>query len=454
MRRLIAPFLAAFLLAVGIGCLAKAQVGQTLWTPVLQSGFVPAPAFYVATAAGGGSDSNAGTLASPFLTLGKCQTAMQGSSGAKLTCYIRAGTYHPTGQTTCAGNILDFTSSDNGETWSYYPPDGVDTAIIDGNASSSSTGYENMFQWDNATNITVNGLQFQHSCQAAIWINGYSGGNSNGAIIKNNLIHDGYDIGVVIEGAAQNGTIANNEIYNFVASAIQAISYSGSPQGLLTGLVVSNNFTLNTCTNGIDCGAIYLNDVALSGATGEIVEVNYAVNCGASGSGKGKCYYLDDSQSNATVTGNVCTGTFFACFEINGGTNNSLTKNIGDLESVGSIDVYNAPGSGTNTYSSNILVAGSNSTQNGWGGTGSGTKVIEHNQYYAYGTPAIVTTGNPGDASPTTANPNFTCSWKYSGATTVPSGFAYPAAWGTWGPLGFTLPENWTPTPSPGSGTC
>ena len=68
------------------------------------------PGFYVAT---NGSDSNPGTLASPFATLTECQTAMQGSSTT--TCYIRTGICSVT-------SGLTFSSRDNGETWMGYPP--------------------------------------------------------------------------------------------------------------------------------------------------------------------------------------------------------------------------------------------------------------------------------------------------------------------------------------------
>src|SRR5271154_6938948 len=84
---------------------------QALWQPLALStpGAVDA-AFYVSTT---GNDSHAGTLAAPFATLAKCQTAMQASSGAKLTCYIRGGTYTPGTISGGYGNLMiDLTSSD------------------------------------------------------------------------------------------------------------------------------------------------------------------------------------------------------------------------------------------------------------------------------------------------------------------------------------------------------
>ncbi|MGB6026025.1 MAG: hypothetical protein WBG40_12585, partial [Candidatus Sulfotelmatobacter sp.] len=51
----------------------------------------PSNGFYVAP---NGNDNNPGTLAQPFATLGKAQSAMRASSSIKTT-YIRAGLYKP-----------------------------------------------------------------------------------------------------------------------------------------------------------------------------------------------------------------------------------------------------------------------------------------------------------------------------------------------------------------------
>src|SRR5690348_15438 len=98
-------------------------------------GLVPlAPGFYVAT---NGNDHNPGTLSQPFATLARAQEAMQGSSIK--TTYIRGGTYKPA---PIAGSCMNGKGSgssvqlkrgaDEGETWSVYPPDGYNSAILDG----------------------------------------------------------------------------------------------------------------------------------------------------------------------------------------------------------------------------------------------------------------------------------------------------------------------------------
>ncbi len=135
---------------------------------LIASLLLPTPAlaqFYVATSGGGGSDSNPGTLASPFLTLGKCQTAMR--AGPYKTCYIRAGTY------TMAAE-LTLTSSDNGETWAGYPGDTAQSAMIQYSGSAHL-----MFHVTGGSDITIQNLKFD---------GGASGGNntSSGAIFIEN----------------------------------------------------------------------------------------------------------------------------------------------------------------------------------------------------------------------------------------------------------------------------
>src|SRR5271170_1217832 len=99
-------------------------------------------AFYVATT---GDDTNPGTLAMPFLTLGQAQKAMRASSTIKTT-YVRAGTYKPpqAGGTCVWGNAsgssIELTSADQGETWSFYPPDGYGSAILDGQSIAGNSG--------------------------------------------------------------------------------------------------------------------------------------------------------------------------------------------------------------------------------------------------------------------------------------------------------------------------
>lgn len=102
-------------------------------------------AYYVSTATNSpaGSDSNAGTLAAPFLTLTKCQTAMQATNNIR-TCYLRAGTY-------ALASI--FTLSSN-EAFSGYPGDPFHSATLTANFANQG------IYCGGCTNIYLTNLTF------------------------------------------------------------------------------------------------------------------------------------------------------------------------------------------------------------------------------------------------------------------------------------------------------
>ncbi len=142
------------------------------------------PAFYVAK---NGSDSNDGSLASPFATLGRAQTAMQGSATLKTT-YVRAGSYQLPTITSCGGTScgLNLVAADDGETWSYYPPDGVDSADLSGGSTSNGTGLV-VAVYVSASHVTFDGLSI-HDFQ-------YAGINSQGGadhlVVEKCIFFDG-----------------------------------------------------------------------------------------------------------------------------------------------------------------------------------------------------------------------------------------------------------------------
>ena len=205
-------------------CLSLVALTSTAWRIIGGNpGSTLAAGFYVSP---GGSDSNPGTLAAPFQTLGACQTAMR--SGYKI-CYVRAGTYVlPSGG-------LSLTASDAGETYQYYPPDGLQTAILSGASLAAST--RSLQTATGATGVTINGLAFKNNTTfIVVYIQG------DGSAFTNNLI-DGADAnpwyGLDIYG--NNQLVAGNTIQNMGGSgATNAFGIHGNPTGL-THSVVKNN---------------------------------------------------------------------------------------------------------------------------------------------------------------------------------------------------------------------
>jgi len=349
------------------------------------------PAFYVSPS---GNDTNAGTLANPFLTLGRAQSAMQGSMSIKTT-YLRAGTYDVTassGTSSCYGgkgsSAIDLGPADDGETWSYYPPDGFASAAIDGGSTSATTGVACAFAANDASNLTFIGLQFQHLQYSAIYAN-----SSPSLLATDNTISDltvaVFNVGGVALHSSPSATVKNNYIHDVAYMGV------GAWGGGMSDTTISGNVVLNSCMaaaqpggndqDGGDCGAIYTWDETHA-STNILVSNNYVrdVNISSNGEGDyGGCcatgIYVDDGMSNVTVSGNVVTGIKSQCFVIHGGNDNTYTDNLCDLDDseyqrvmTYQWDSLMLPMTG-NSVVNNIIVASSTSGGTGYADDGTPT---------------------------------------------------------------------------------
>ncbi len=424
------------------------------------------PAFYVApaTASPAGSDSNPGTLAAPFLTLPKCQSAMNTSS-TKL-CYIRAGTYAPAGLNACnsRGNCaVGLTTADNGETWSYYPPDGVNTADITGGSTASGNGLWAIFFTGGATNVTFNGLKMHNFNFAAV----QSGGGS-GLTVTNSLMYNGFGIigdaslsgaqnaaAVMCYGCA-NATVSHNAVHDM---ASLGISISG---GGTNNLLYDSNVLYNTCTQIRDCGALYTQDLGTTKSTNQRMTNNYIWDgctfsgCGTGSGGWGSAIYLDDCASNWTIDHNVIrsqsgSNNLF----IHGGSNDVFKSNIVDLATQGQpilrLQTSSCPTITGNSFGSSIVI--SNGAAGGYNGTSGAVTIptdsTHKNIYWNYGSGTLSTSG---DSSPVTgSNPLLNC-YTYQVTAGSPV-FASPVNFTDlsrgWGPPNYVLPQTGTAPSQP-----
>jgi Right handed beta helix region/Abnormal spindle-like microcephaly-assoc'd, ASPM-SPD-2-Hydin len=450
------------------------------------------PAFYVAA---NGNDNNPGTLSLPFATLAKAQQAMQGSSSYKTT-YIRAGIYKPaavTGASCMNGNAsgasVDLSSADNGETWSFYPPDGYNSAIFDGQSTVGNSGGTGgngtgcAISAYNVSNITIVGLQFENYLYSAFWVNT----GSNLAFTSNvvhNLTAAAWAAGAVSTACAPGTVVKNNYMYNLAYTGTELLTRSACPEGI-SNIVVSGNVIENSCTwpavagfgndqNGGDCGAIYLDDVTTPSSTNVQVMNNYVrdVNISSGGAGdngangQGGCcavgVYLDDGTSNVTVSGNIIAGIMSGCFQINDAANDLIEGNICDLADSGYQDIviytggkHVYPMSG-NVFKNNIVISASTGSGSGFEGSSSppSPMTISNNAYYNYVGSSINSTGTGGagsDVDPVYENPQLS-GWTYSIAGASPvfnSPVVFPGIMGGWGPPGFAIPRNGTPPSCP-----
>ena len=420
-------------------------------------------AFYVAA---NGSDSNPGTLAAPFATLGHARAAME-HSATKIT-YFRAGTYHPAGDPAGDGTqALYLGSADSGETWSYYPPDGVASAIIDGGSSSASSGLQWGIYISGATDVTIDGLQLRNFANVLL----QATNGASGTQFINNVVHDNYKnsdtAGIGLWGSTPNSIVSHNYVYNTPNHGILASTCSGGCAGGMSGVVISYNVVDNTCTVSTDCGAIYIQDYASPRSTGITVTQNFVHDINPSGDGGGRGIYLDDGASNVTATRNVVAGHKYTCFNIHGGNSDIYTDNICDEQGAGdqNILVYQTSSSSSlamtgNAFSNNIVIAGGSGGGQGYSGDGApNPATIRNNLYFNYVGSSIYSGGSGGsgsDSSPVYANPQLS-TWCYTVASTSPA-FVTPISFTgikqSWGPPNFVIPTVGTPPSSPHSTGC
>jgi hypothetical protein len=421
---------------------------------------------------------------------------MQGSSTK--TTYIRAGTYQPApvADASCmngngSGSSVELRQgADDGETWSVYPPDGYNSAILDGQSTvgnSGGTGGNGTgcgFSGFNPSNITIVGLQFENYRYSALWVN--TGSNLT---FMSNVVHNvtaaAWGAGAVSTICAPGTVVKNNYMYNLAYSGTDLLTRSDCPGGI-SDIVVSGNVIENSCTwaavpgfgndqNGGDCGAIYLRDEITPSSTNVQVVNNYVrdVNTSSNGAGDygsngrdGCCamgVYLDDGTSNVTVNGNIVAGILSGCFYIHGGNNDLVGGNICDLANSAyqRIVIYgwghrNLKTMSGNVFESNIVISGSSGDGSGfYGSTRTPDPMsISNNAYYNYEGSSITTTGNSAvgsDSNPVYENPQIS-GWKYLIATGSPvfnSPVSFPGIIGGCGPPGFAIPKNGTPPSCP-----
>ena len=439
-------------------------------------------AFYVATS---GADTNLGTLASPFATLAQAQKAMRASTMVKTT-YVRAGTYQPAPSGgncdwgNAAGSTIGLDSSDDGETWSGYPPDGYGSAILDGQSTTGNSGGTGgngtgcAFGASTVKNLTIVGLQMQHYLYAGFW--GYAATN---VTLRANEVHHTtaatFSTAALFVIASPGAVIANNYVHDLAYMGIAASDNSTNGDGM-SNTTVSGNVVANACTwpadtsgtnndqNGGDCGGIYFWSQKTTVSTNLRITSNVVRDLNTSSMGQGdfgSCctvgVYLDDGTNNVVASGNVVSGITSACFMIHGGQDNTLDGNLCDLGPLGTNAIVSYQPDGFtqmtgNVFEHNVVVAGSTGAGGGYLGIISppNPMTIQHNAYFNYVGASVATTSGGGagnDASPVTENPDVSC-WAPGLPATSPvlaAPVSFPGLAGGWGPPGFTMPMTGTP---------
>jgi hypothetical protein len=379
----------------------------------------PPPAgFYVSPT---GSDSNNGSATTPFKTLAKALSAMEGSSTH--TTYLEGGTYNQT-------STLNLGTADSGMT--FAAASGA-TPILDGGGSLTT-----LIQLNGATGVTLQGLTLQNTNltgRAAVVLNGAGGNkiiadhfvnngegllvnngsnnntisgnefdksassavevqqNSNGNVFDSNIVNGTGAIGTQGGGfflhGANNNTISHNLVENTAGIGIGVENWDSSTVNVgnvITGNIVQNS---NTSALSTDSGAIY--ELGRSNIdTKSIISDNYisGPNQAAASGAHIVGIYLDDNTSGVQVTNNIVANTISNSVQIHGGNNVTLTNNIFDLGANGLSAILfqdrpadnGGPTMTNNVVKQNIIVS-SSANPTAFDNYSGGTPTIDSNFY-------------------------------------------------------------------------
>ncbi|MGB9434875.1 MAG: putative Ig domain-containing protein, partial [Candidatus Acidiferrum sp.] len=196
-------------------------------------------AFYVSTS---GSDSNAGTILSPWKTIQHAADSVQAGD----TVYVRAGTYNESvtiavsGSTT-AGSVI----------FQNYPGE---TAIVDGTGlTPSSSSTQGLFNIEDESYVTIQGFTIQNyttsnanASPAGIWV---TGSGSYIQILNNTVTNitttseaQGNAFGIAVYGSEAPAaisyiTISGNTVYNCKTGNSETVNVDGN----VTNFTITSN---------------------------------------------------------------------------------------------------------------------------------------------------------------------------------------------------------------------
>lgn len=408
------------------------------------------PAYYVSPdGTGSGLTPNSPT------SIANAQQLMENSDIK--TVDLEAGNYN-------LGQTITLGSADSGETWQYYQPDGVDSAVLNG-GNSTSVG----IHIDGASNVTVNGLGVQAFQSYGIEDDN---GSPNATIVNNDVSNmttappvemAGSVAGILI--SSPNATVENNYVHDVASAGIMAIPYYAGQS--VSDSVISNNVVIGADQMSSDDGAIYVDmDGSRDSGGPVLISNNYVAGTGAAGEWGLRDIYLDDYSSNVTVEGNVLgainpgaqagdqDGGLQDVF-VHNGNNDTIEDNILNIGSTGNdAPVTFGYGCGSNTPMSNDVAQNNivlssappgtadNAINNvAWSET---TNVnpswysVQNNIYWNTDGGPVFTNGSPdGDTSPVTGvNPDITDGYEVGNAN-----LNFPQIQGGWGPPGFNLSQ-------------
>jgi Protein of unknown function (DUF1565) len=278
-------------------------------------------AYYVSTS---GSDSNPGTIGSPWLTIQHAANSV--SAGA--TVYVFGGVYNES---------VNFPASGTASapiTFQSYPGQ---TAVIDGtgvtcctsNPPSSGNETQGLINIVNQSYLIISGFEIRNyttnkaaDTPAGVWITG----SGSGIQLLNNLVHDittskernGNAFGISVYGTSQTPisylAISGNEVYNLKTGSSESVNVDGN----VTYFAITNNLVHDNDNIGIDAigyegvGPVGYDEAMYGEISGNTI---YNIS-GKTNPGEGKSYDADgiycDGCAYVTVEQNLIHNVDYA----------------------------------------------------------------------------------------------------------------------------------------------
>ena len=207
-------------------------------------------AFYVATS---GSDSNAGTMLSPWKTIQHAADSVQAGD----TVYVRAGTYNESVTIAVSGS-----ATAGPVIFQNYPGE---TAIVDGTGlTPSSSSTQGLFNIEDESYVTIQGFTIQNyttsnanASPAGIWV---TGSGSYIQILNNTVTNitttseaQGNAFGIAVYGSEAPAaisyiTISGNTVYNCKTGNSETVNVDGN----VTNFTITSNTIHDNDNIGID----------------------------------------------------------------------------------------------------------------------------------------------------------------------------------------------------------
>jgi hypothetical protein len=391
-------------------------------------------AFYVAPAASGGSDSNLGTLASPWLTI---THAIGAVTGPGVTINLRAGTYSER-------VVINKSGSAAGGNFTIQNYNG-EAAIVDGTSvtiSNDGTYAYGLVDIQNQSYITVSGLEIRNFkttndsvTPAGIHV---EGSGTNIQLLNNHIHaiwntgtstkHDGSctgsfpnAFGLIVAGTNGTASITNltlngNELNDLRTGCSESMTVNGNTQNFtISNNLVHDNSNIGIAAlggEGVASGYTQYNgspnDQARNGTiSGNIVHGIHSGSLGASGVYGTACYcadgiYLDGSASIIVERNTVYDVDLGIEVTGEGAAQNTTNNIVRDNQFYSNYVVgISIGGQGTSGGSSNTKVVSNTMFKNGTvttvamgefatGTALTGTNLFENNIVYAGPTGVVV----------------------------------------------------------------